>query len=98
MLIILLVNPLQSLVVDDAGRILLAFEIVFAEHRVLDILLHDISYHSRITQRLAVTVQEVGIIKMCLELTDVAVEFIYATLVGSRGRTFVSACPFSEDA
>ena len=34
---------------------------------------------------------------MCLELADEAVEFIYATLVGSRGRTFVSACPFSED-
>ena len=34
---------------------------------------------------------------MCLELTDVAVEFIYATLVRSRGRTFVSACPLAED-
>ena len=49
MLIILLVNPFQSLVVDDAGRILLALEIVLAEHRVLDILLHDFSYHSRIS-------------------------------------------------
>ena len=49
MLAILLVNPLQSLVVDDAGRILLALEIVLAEHRVLDILLHDFSYHSRIS-------------------------------------------------
>ena len=49
MLAILLVNPLQSLVVDDAGRILLALEIVLAERRVLDILLHDFSYHSRIS-------------------------------------------------
>ena len=36
-------------------------------------------------------------VKRDLELADVAVEFIYATLVGSRGRTFVSACPLAED-
>ena len=49
MFLILSVNPFQCLVVDDAGRILLALEIVLAEHRVLDILLHDFSYHSRIS-------------------------------------------------
>ena len=97
MLAVLTVNPLQCLVVDDAGRILVALEIVLAEHRILDVLLHDVSYHRRISQSLAVAVEEVRIIKVGLELADVAVEFIYATLVGSRGRTFVSACPLAED-
>ena len=97
MLTVLTVDPLQCLVVDDAGRILVALEIVLAKHRILDVLLHDVSHHRRISQSLAVAVEEVRIIKVGLELADVAVEFIYATLVGSRGRTFVSACPFSED-
>ena len=49
MLTVLTVNPLQCLVVDDAGRILVALEIVLAEHRILNVLLHDFSYHSGIS-------------------------------------------------
>ena len=49
MLTVLTVNPFQCLVVDDAGRILVALEIILAEHRILDVLLHDFSYHSRIS-------------------------------------------------
>ena len=49
MLAVLTVNPLQCLVVDDAGRILVALEIVLAEHRILNVLFHDVSYHSGIS-------------------------------------------------
>ena len=49
MLTVLTVDPLQCLVVDDAGRILVALKIVLAEHRILNILLHDFSYHSGIS-------------------------------------------------
>ena len=45
MFLILSVNPFQCLVVDDAGRILFALEIILAEHRMLDVLFHYLSYH-----------------------------------------------------
>ena len=97
MFIILFVNPFQSLVVDDACRILCTFVIVFAKHWILNVLLHDVSYYSSIPQSLAVTVQEVRIIKMCLELANVTIEFINSTFVWCRRRTFVSACPLTEN-
>ncbi|CDB06005.1 unknown [Prevotella sp. CAG:520] len=35
---------------------------------------------------------------MRLKLANVAVELVYAALVGCRGRAFVAACPLAEDA
>ena len=98
MLGILLVDPFQCFVVNDAGRILITLEVVFAKHRILDVLFHHFSHYSRISQSLAISVQEIRVVEMCLKLTDVSIEFIHAPFVGSRGRTFISACPLAENA
>ena len=96
MFLILSVYPFQCLVVDDAGRILFALEIILAEHRMLDVLFHHLSYHRCISHCTTVAVQKVRIIEMSLKLADIAIEFVHATLVGSRNRTLISASPFPE--
>ena len=96
MLRILLVYPLQSFVVDDTGRILRTFEIIFTKHRMLDVLLHHLSHHSGIAQRFAISIQEIWIIQVGLELANVAIEFIYATLIRSRSRTLVASSPLTK--
>ncbi len=82
MLGILLVYPFQCLVVNDAGRILIALEVVFAKHRILDVLFHHFSYYYCISQSLAISVQEIRVVEMRLKLTDVSIEFIHAPFVG----------------
>ena len=82
MLSILTVNPLQSLVVYDTCRILGALEVVLAEHRILDVLLHHLTHNGCVALRTREAVEEVGIIQMSLELADVAIELVDATLVG----------------
>ena len=72
--------------------------IIGAVHRILDVLVHNDTYHSRITQCLAVAVEEVRIVEVGLELADVAVVFIHSTFVRSRTGTFVASRPFAEHA
>ena len=51
MLGILTVNPLQSLVVYHTCRVLGALEVVLAEHRILDVLLHHLTHNGSVTLR-----------------------------------------------
>ena len=82
MLGILTVNPLQSLVVYHTCRVLGALEVVLAKHRILDVLLHHLTHNGCVALRTREAVEEVGIIQMSLELADVAIELVDATLVG----------------
>ena len=82
MLGILTVNPLQSLVVYHTCRVLGALEVVLAKHRILDVLLHHLTHYGCVALRTREAVEEVGIIQVSLELADVAIELVDATLVG----------------
>ena len=65
---------------------------------MLYVLLESHAFHTVVTTRSAVFVQEVGIIQVGLELTDISVVFVNAAFVGSRFRTFISSGPFAEHA
>ena len=62
-------------------RILRTLFIPFAMLRMLDIVFQGDTDHLLITLRLAVSVQEVGIIQMRLILTYITIVFIDAALV-----------------
>ena len=72
--------------------------IIGTVHRIFDILFHHNTYDTRIAQRLAITVQEIGIIEVGLKLTDISVIFIDSPFIRSGHRTFVPPCPFAKHA
>ena len=92
----LLIEPSHRLLVNKIGSVLLAVLITIAVHRMINVVLQNNTTHFGITSRTTVFIQEVGIIKVCLELTDIAIVFIYATLVGCTGRTFITTGPLTE--
>ena len=79
---VLLANPFQCLVVDDARRVLRALEVAGPEHRVLYVFRHHLARHGRVAQGARVAVQEIRIVQVGLELADVSVKLVNATLVG----------------
>lgn len=87
----LLVEPVESVLMNKVGRILLAVDIVVAKHGVLDVLIQNNAFHGLVARRTAVGIEEVGIVEMCLKLADVAIKLINAALIGRRNRTFVAA-------
>ena len=93
---VLLVEPFQCLLVNQVSRILRTLEIVFAAHRVADVVFQNHAADGRITCGTAVGVQEVRVVEVRLKLAHVAEVFVHAPLVGSRGRTLVAAGPFAE--
>ena len=94
----LLVEPSHSLLVDEVGGILRTVAVAVAIHRVVDVLVERHAAHALVAARAAVFVEEVGVVEVCLELADVAVELIDAALVGRGGRALVAAGPFAEHA
>ena len=82
MLCILLVYPFQSLVVNNPCGILRTLKIFAPEHRIFHIVFHHLAYYGSVTKSTRETVEEVWIIQVCLELADITVEFVNATLVG----------------
>ena len=93
---VLTVDPLHRFAVDDVGRILGAIEIIGAVHSVLHILLHHLAHSGRVAQSTTIAIEEIGVVEMCLELADIAVELIDAALVGSGDGAFVAAGPFAK--
>ena len=78
-----MVNPLQCMLVDEVCTVLGTLTVVCTAHGVLNIVLKDFSYHSRITLVAAEAIEEVGIVEVCLVLTDISIKLVYASLVGS---------------
>ena len=92
----LLVEPVEGMLMNKIGRILLAVGIVVAKHGVLDVLIQNNALHGLIARRTTVGIQEVGIVEMRLKLADVAIELINAALIGGGNRTFVATSPLTE--
>ena len=97
----LAVEPLQRISVDKLRRVLFPSLVssplshgrgVGGEARIPNVLLHHLCHEMRVAPALGVvTVQEVGIVGMCLELTDGTVEAVNAAEVGQRaGRTLAA--------
>ena len=78
-----MVNPLQCMLVDEVCTVLGTLTVISTAHGVLNIVLKDFSYHSRITLIAAEAIEEVGIVEVCLVLTDISIKLVYASLVGS---------------
>ena len=95
---ILTVEPFQGFAVNHVGRILRTLFITVAIHGILDVFLHCHTHDSRVACRLAVAVQEIRIIQVCLKLADISIELVNATFVGRRNRPFVAAGPLAEHA
>ncbi len=95
----LLVEPFHGLVVDEVGGVLRALGVVgLGGHAVLDVFLEDNAVRLGVACRTAEGVEEVGIISVGLELTDVAKVFVDAALVGRGDGRFVASGPFAEHA
>ena len=95
----LLVEPFHGLVVDEVGGVLRALGVVgLCGHAVLDVFLKDNAVCLGVACRTAEGVEEVGIISVGLELTDVAKVFVDAALVGRGDGRFVASGPFAEHA
>ena len=92
----LLVQPGHGALVNQVGGVLLALLVVRAIHGVGRILLQHFALHAVVARAAAVTIQEVGIVEVGLELADVAIELVDAALVGRRVRAFVAARPFAK--
>jgi len=95
----LLVEPFHGLVMDEVGGVLRALSVVgLGGHAVLDVFLEDNAMRLGVASRTAEGVEEVGIISVGLELTDVAKVFVDAALVGRGDGRFVASGPFAEHA
>ena len=95
----LLVEPFHGLVVDEIGGVLRALGVVgLCGHAVLDVFLEDNAVRLGVACRTTEGVEEVGIVSVGLELTDVAKVFVDAALVGRGDRRFVASGPFAEHA
>ena len=95
----LLVEPFHRLVMDEVGGVLRALGVVgLCGHAVLDVFLEDNAVCLGVACRTAEGVEEVGIISVGLELTDVAKVFVDAALVGRGDGRFVASGPFAEHA
>ena len=92
----LLVEPVEGVLMNKVGRILLAVGIVVAKHGVLDVLIQNNAFHGLVARRTAVGIEEVGIVEMRLKLADVAIKLIDAAFIGRRNRTFIAASPLTE--
>ena len=74
----LAVKPFQRTAVDEVGGVLCTLFIAGAVHWMSDVGGENFASDSGVAVPAAVGVQEVGIVKVCLELADVAVEFVDA--------------------
>lgn len=92
----LTVKPFQSFLVDEVGRVLRPVGVVGTIHRPLDVLVEGDAHSGGVAERLAVAVEEVGIVEMCLELTEIAVVFVDAAGVGCRRASLVASGPLAE--
>ena len=85
----LAVYPLQGILVDEVAGILLSVFIILvsSNHALVLNVLHECIHHHVLVAILlgVITIQEVGIISMCLELADVSIVAVYATRIGQRG-------------
>ena len=93
----LLIEPFHSLVVDEIGRILRALGVVGGGgHAVLDVFLEDNAVRLGVAGRTAEGVEEVGIVGVRFELTNVAEILVDTSLVGGGCRRLVTARPLTE--
>ena len=81
---------------NQISWVLSTFMIIWTVHRIFDILFHHNTYNTCITQRRTITIQKIGIIEMCLKLTDISVIFIDSSFIRSGRRAFVSPRPFTK--
>ena len=79
---LLFVQPFQRFLMDEVAGILGAFLVLGSGHAVLNILFERNAGDAGIAGGAAVAVQKVRVVGMGLELADVAVELVDATLVG----------------
>ena len=63
-----------------------------------DVLFHDHAPHCRVASRPGKVVEEVGIIKMSLKLTDIAIKLVHSPLVRRGTRALIAASPLAEHA
>ena len=94
--LLLVTQPRQGTLVNKLGTILLTVVVIFTIHGVLNILLQHLTHHTGIAHGTAITIQKIGEIKMCLELTYVAIEFVHTTFIRCRDATLITACPLAE--
>ena len=91
----LAVYPLQGILMYEVAGVLAAvLEVAVASSHglVLYVLLQHIHHHMLVAILLGVVaVEEVGIVGVCLELADVAIVAVYATLVGQGCTAALSA-------
>ena len=93
---VLPVEPLHGLLVDDIGTIFRTLVVIFPIEGVLNIALLDVATDGLIAIAPTIFVQEIGIVGMSFELTDVAIELIDTTLLRRRNTAFIASCPLAE--
>ena len=94
---ILLINPLHGFLMNQIGRILRTLFVIITKHGIIDVVFHYNTYDSGISFLFTVSVQEIGIVQMCLKLTYITVKFIYTPFIRCGAGTFIAARPFTEN-
>ena len=69
------------MLVDEVSRVLRAFKVFVSKHRMIDVFCQDNTFHRCISSFFVVFVEEVWIIKVGLELTNIAIEIIHPSLI-----------------